>query len=119
MNKNFLIFGLLILVACSKPTNDLSYCVDLGTCKDCIGSVNTINGKTIFLDCFGRYGVQFVGDDNKNAWAIPYDWDKKYENESVDVKFCGHLFLNDVPILFPDPGFSPVYRIRLLDIESK
>ena len=112
-------FFLFCLFACKN--DDENICDETLQCADeaCLFTIDNMQGSTLFIPCFDSWGIHV--QDSIAGWSqiyvIPDDLDSSYKKEGVQVTLCGYVRDNTLPLILPDPGFGPVYQIRLEGIE--
>ena len=120
--KNIILFALLgIMIASCSKTEERSdiicdtelNCVD----EDCLFTLDNSVGTTTFLNCYGHWTIKVTSINDGNSWYIVDDWDASYEQEGLQVTFCGYVRKNTRPLLLPDPMPGAFYQIELENIE--
>ena len=120
--KNIMLFILLglMIASCSKTeeTPDAICDTELN-CQDedCLFTLDNVVGTTTFLNCYGHWTIKVLSDANFNTWYIVDDLDASYEEEGLNVTFCGYVRKNSRPLLLPDPMPGEFYQIKLENIE--
>lgn len=124
MKSNLILFALsliFITAACNKSepvicSVDLE-CVD----ESCLFAIDYAEGITKYLNCFGQWGIiSKHPSEGHDIWLIAVDAPSGFfEQDSVEVKFCGYVKDNSFPLLLPDPMVGPVYEIHLTGLREK
>lgn len=120
--KNITLIVLLgiLIASCGKTEEKLTpicdtqlHCLD----ENCQYPVNSNVGYTTFLNCYGHWAIMVLDPLDDNKWYLVDSWDASYEEEGIQVTFCGYARDNEIPILFPDPMPGRFYQIDLENIE--
>lgn len=113
------LFAMMTITSCTD--REVTFCDTELSCDtaECIFTIDNSEGKTMFLSCFGKWGIYAAqsGIDGSDVWLIVDDWDVQYEEEGIDVVFCGYVRDNTLPLLLPDPSIGAVYQIRIENVD--
>ena len=121
--KNIILLVILgmLIASCSKTEEspeticdtDLS-CID----ENCQFTISNNVGQTRFLPCFDSWAIVVESDIDVNSWYIPDEWDASYQEDSINITFCGYVRDNTLPLILPDPMPGRFFQIELEAIEK-
>lgn len=121
--KNIILFILLLsfMASCSKSSQSETLCDTELICpdEDCLFTLDNSEGFSTFLNCYGQWAISVNSDIDANTWYIVDKWDQEFQEEGLEVKFCGYVRENSLPLLLPDPMPGSFYQIELEGIQTK